>query len=69
MPIVILVLAMVATSPAAPGQQVTDCMAGSVWELKRHSMCTSGTRIQWSDAVVTESTAKRWKEELSHRHA
>ena len=44
--IAILVLAMVATLPAAQRQQITNHMAGSVWEPPRHSMCTPDASTQ-----------------------
>ena len=67
-PVAILVLAMVATSTAAPRQLISNRMSGSAREpvdIRCAPAMCGGTWKQWCNAVVTCRTAKRWKKELS----
>ena len=69
MPIAILFLAMVATSPAALHQQKSNHKAGSAREPLGHSMCTTGLLEQCSgDLKYREELEEETISDLSWQH-
>ena len=62
----VVVLALVATSPTAPRQQMSNHMAGSAREPKEHSMRTSDAR-RHKDSMGQCSGDLWYTEELEER--